>query len=79
MSNWTLIKIDTRYKAQYKLFMEPATTYEDYFMTSDLNGIDVFKKGIVSSFKHFQYIVSYNGTATKAVFVQQPDLIDYKY
>jgi hypothetical protein len=50
--------------------MEPACTYDDFFMTSDLNGIEVFKKGISSSFKHFQYLITYNGTATKGVFVQ---------
>jgi hypothetical protein len=48
-----MIKLDTRYNVHFKKFMEPAMTYEDYFMTSDLNGIDVFKKGISSSFKHF--------------------------
>lgn len=26
-----------------------------------------------------QYLITYNSSATKAVFVQQPDLRDYKY
>ena len=65
-----MIKIDTRYNVHFKKFMEPACTYDDFFMTSDLNGIEVFKKGISSSFKHFQYLITYNGTATKGVFVQ---------
>lgn len=48
-----MIRIDTRYNVNFKKFMEPATTYEDYFMTSDLNGIDVFKKSIDTNNKHF--------------------------
>lgn len=54
-------------------------SYDEYSLTSDLNSIGIFSKSKVSKYKNMQYLITYNSSSTKGVFVQQPDLRDYKY
>ena len=79
LSNWTLSKLQICYGLHYKKFLAPAMSYDEYSLTSDLNSIGIFSKSKVSKYKNMQYLITYNSSSTKGVFVQQPDLRDYKY
>lgn len=56
---------------QFKKFMQPAMTYQDYYMTSSLKKLQCYRNlGLDEPGYEFQ--CAFNGTATKTVIIKQP-------
>ena len=74
--NWTLIKVSILDNLVLNSFLEPAMTYEDFYMTQCLKDIQSFKQ-LTKADKQKEYLIAFNGTATKLMLVKQAQT-DYK-
>jgi len=71
-TNWTLTKITVFDNLYFKRFLKPAMTYDDFFVTTSLNGIRCLKQIGFDNFKQREFLFAFNKSSTKGVIVKQP-------
>ena len=72
--NWTLIKVSMFNNLFYRRFLQPAMTYQDFFVTSSLNGIDCFRDIDLEDLNQVEFMFSFNQSSTKSILVKQPNI-----
>ena len=66
---WTLAKVTMFDQLIFKKFMQPAMTYQDYYMTSSLKRLQCYRNLELEE-PGYEYLCAFNGTATKTVIIK---------
>ena len=69
--NWTLIKVASLERPTLNKFLEPAMTYEEYDINYSIRNMQCMRQ-LLREDNDEEYLIAYNGTATKLVLVKQP-------
>jgi len=70
--NWTLRKITMLDNLKFRRFLQPAMTFEDFYDTTSLNGIECLGSIAEKNAKQNEVLYAFNGTTLKCLVVKQP-------
>ena len=71
-SNWNLQKINILNRQSLNQFLQPAMTYDNYFMLFDLKGIHSLASLLKNDKQNKEYLFTFNQSDTKIIVVKQP-------
>lgn len=66
---WTLVKVTMFDLLYFKKFLQPAMTYQDFYLISMLNKLQCYKNLKLEE-SSYEFLSAFNGTSTKAVILK---------